>query len=340
VLEQEVFLAHSGDASRSEPNFTFPWMADIAVLQAATGELAPIQTHPAHVYWAMPRRIRLDFSATLASECGVCGRHSDALLQRYVTRNYGLNYKGAWNHPLSPYYQNGDDWLPMHPQPGGIGYRHWLGWVLGQVEGNKSIRPARVVSHLCERRRRDAEGQLRLWAFGYDMDKMKARCWYEAQLPLYGLTECQVDAQREVEEAVRPLLAGAELTVFFLRSAVKQAWFGDEARGDFSVIDASFWSATELAFYRLLRRAVEHARRDSEGDSLALGMEWHDELRRVVPRMFDHQFVGAGAVERQNPRRVAEAHHQLQRNLGGKKLRAALGLPAPTKTTEPNPAPT
>ena len=21
--------------------------------------------------------------------------------------------------------------LPLHPQPGGLGYRHWLGWVLG-----------------------------------------------------------------------------------------------------------------------------------------------------------------------------------------------------------------
>jgi CRISPR system Cascade subunit CasA len=338
VLEQEVFLAQAGDASRTEPHFTFPWMADMAVLQREKGELAPIQTHPAHVFWAMPRRIRLDFRATCSGDCGICGRHGDVLLQRYAAQNYGLNYKGAWNHPLSPYYQSGDDWLPMHPQPGGIGYRHWLGWVLGQAEGKKSIRPAKVVSHLCERRRRDVEGQLRLWAFGYDMDNMKARCWYEAQLPLYGLTECEADAQREVEGAVRPWLAGAELTVFFLRSAVKQAWFDDETRGDFSAIDASFWSATELFFYRLLRQAIERARKDSEIDIQAMAIEWHRQLRQVAIDLFDREFVGSGAIERQNPRRVAEAHRQLQRNLDGKKMRTALGLPAPTKTHETNDA--
>ena len=331
VLEQDVFLAHAGDASHTETHFTFPWMADITALQKEKGELAPIQTHPVHLYWAMPRRIRLDFDATLAGDCGVCGRYSETLLQRYATKNYGLNYKGAWNHPLSPYYQSGEDWLPMHPQPGGIGYRHWLGWVLGQTEGNKSVRPARVVSHLCERRRRDVEGQLRLWAFGYDMDNMKARCWYEAQLPLYGLAECETDAQREVEEAVRPWLAGAELAVFFLRSAVKQAWFDDEARGDFSAIDASFWSGTELPFYRLLRQAIDHARLDREVDAEAFATQWHRQLRHVAIDLFDRQFVGAGAVERQNPRRVAEAYRQLQRNLDGKKLRTALGLPIQTK---------
>jgi CRISPR system Cascade subunit CasA len=31
--------------------------------------------------------------------------------------------------------------------------------------------------------------QFRLWAFGYDMDNMKARCWYEAQMPLYEIEE-------------------------------------------------------------------------------------------------------------------------------------------------------
>lgn len=343
VLEQEIFLAHSGNASLTGLHFIFPWMTDISVLQKENGELAPIQTHPAHVYWAMPRRIRLDFDATLVGDCGVCGRYSDTLLQRYVTKNYGLNYKGAWNHPLSPYYQSGEDWLPMHPKPGGIGYRYWLGLVLGDKgdklglvlgdkDGNrKEVRPARVVSHLRERRRRDIEGQLRLWAFGYDMVNMKARCWYEAQLPLYGLTECETDAQREVEEAVRPLLAGAELTVSFLRSAVKQAWFGDEARGDFSAIDASFWSGTELPFYRLLRQAIDHARLDRKIDAESFAAQWHRQLRQVALDLFDRQFVGAGAIERQNPRRAAEAYRQLQRKLDDKELRTALGLPIQTK---------
>lgn len=353
VIEQASFLSHSGEHERTGLEFQFPWMKDIRALQPAgitarhfEGEkgkpkptedekprLQPIQVHPAHVFWAMPRRIRLDFDQVTSGACPLCGRVSDRLVRQYVTKNYGLNYKGAWDHPLSPYYQNGEDWLAMHPQPGGIGYRHWLGWVLGAAtETNKQMRRARVVARLLNQRRQDVEGQLRLWAFGYDMDNMKARCWYEASLPLYGLNECDANAQRRVEEEVRQWLAGAGLAAFFLRSAVKDAWFGDEARGDFSVLDASFWSATEADFYRQLRGLIEVARVDGDFDHLAIAQAWLARLRQVAIDLFDTQFVGAGAIERQNPRRAAEAYRQLGRNLAGKKIRAALGLPATAKT--------
>lgn len=337
VRERPSFLDHSGERALTELHYTFPWLADITALQKEKGELAPIQAHPAHVFWAMPRRIRLDFEQTLSGPCSLCGRTSERLIRQYVTKNYGLNYKGAWDHPLSPYYQNGEDWLPLHPQPGGIGYRHWLGWVLGAAtDANKQLRPARVVSHLLNHRQRDVAGQLRLWAFGYDMDNMKARCWYEASLPLYGLNECDVNAQKRVEEEVRQWLAGASLAAFFLRSAVKDAWFGADARGDFSVLDACFWSATEADFYRQLRDLIDLARVDGDPDHQAIAQAWLARLRRVALDLFDTQFVGAGAIERQNPRRAAEAYRQLGRNLAGKKIRAALGLPAATKpATQP-----
>jgi len=337
VREQPGFLDHSGERALTELHYTFPWLADITTLQTEKGELAPIQAHPAHVFWAMPRRIRLDFEQTISGTCPLCGRTSERLIRQYVTKNYGLNYKGAWDHPLSPYYQNGEDWLPLHPQPGGIGYRHWLGWVLGAAtESNKAMRRARVVSHVLASGRGVLEGQLRLWAFGYDMDNMKARCWYEASLPLYGLNECDVDAQKRVEEEVRQWLAGANLAAFFLRSAVKDAWFGADARGDFSVLDACFWSATEADFYRQLRDLIDLARVDGDIDHQAIAQAWLACLRRVAVDLFDAQFVGAGAIERQNPRRAAEAYRQLGRNLAGKKIRAALGLPATAKpSTQP-----
>jgi CRISPR system Cascade subunit CasA len=339
VREQGAFLDHSGDRTLTEPHYTFPWLADITALQTEKGELAPIQVHPAHVFWAMPRRIRLDFEQTQSGVCPLCGRASGRLVRQYVTKNYGLNYKGAWDHPLSPYYQDKDEWRAMHPQPGGIGYRHWLGWVLGAAtESNKALRRARVVDHLLNRRREDVAGQLRLWAFGYDMDNMKARCWYEASLPLYGLNECDVAAQRRVEEEVRQWLAGANLAAFFLRSAVKDAWFGDEARGDLSVLDASFWSASEADFYRQLRELIDVARADGDIDHPAVAQAWLARLRQVAVDLFDTQFVGAGAIERQNPRRAAEAYRQLQRNLDGKKIRMALGLPVADKTRSANTA--
>ncbi len=97
-------------------------MGSQSELQAEGGEIAPIQVHPAHVFWAMPRRIRLNFSQPQAGSCDLCGRASDSLIDQYITRNYGLNYKGPWLHPLSPYYAVKDQLLAIHPQPGGVGY--------------------------------------------------------------------------------------------------------------------------------------------------------------------------------------------------------------------------
>lgn len=324
VRDQRGFLALCGDARKSALHFRFPWMADIAEIQAAGGETAPLQVHPHHVFWAMPRRIRLDFAALESGECDVCGRASERLVRRYVTKNYGFNYKGAWTHPLSPYYETTQGWLPLHPQPGGFSYRHWLGWVLGQTAEKKKQRRASVVEHGLA----DGRGQLRLWAFGYDMDKMKARCWCEATLPLYGLADCDTDAQDWVGSQVDIWLAGADLGAFYLRSAVRDAWFGGEARGDFSAIDATFWSSTEAAFYGQLHDLIDLTRQNLEGDMRAVRDNWHSVLIATTISIFDTVFVGAGPVERQRPRRVATAYGQLKKNMYGPKMRQALGLPA------------
>lgn len=142
VRERSSFLAHCGEARLTAPHFTFPWLADISAIQKDGGETAPAQVHPAHVFWAMPRRIRLDFATTSSGGCNVCGRYSDRLVGQYVTKTYGLNYKGPWDHPLAPCYEGKDGWLPIHPQPDGLGYRHWLAWVFG-LGGDKKSAPPR-----------------------------------------------------------------------------------------------------------------------------------------------------------------------------------------------------
>lgn len=327
VQERSAFLAQGGDSTKMAEHFTFPWLADMGKIQKEGGETAPIQVHPAHVYWAMPRRIRLDFDNVSVGECAICGRSSERLVRQYVTKNYGLNYKGAWDHPLSPYYETKEGWLQRHPQPGGIGYRHWLVWVLGVSSEKKKQRSARVVEHFLEYRRRQAGGQLRLWAFGYDMNKDKARCWYESYLPLYGLAGCEREAQRRVESEVGVWLDGAEMATSCLHGAVKDAWFGGNARGDVSAIDASFWNRTEPEFYRQLKRLIETARDDPDFDALPVREAWHWLLIKTATDLFDNEFVGAGAIERQNPHRAAKAFQQLHRNLRGPKMRQALALP-------------
>lgn len=327
IRERLRFLGQAGNAGKDVPCYSFPWLAAINTIQKEDGETAPTQTHPAHVFWAMPRRIRLDFDSVSSGNCEICGRPSERLVRQYNTKNYGLNYKGAWDHPLSPYYETKEGWLPLHPQPGGLGYRHWLAWVRGMSSDKKKQRSARVVDHVLTHRRRQIGGQLGLWAFGYDMDNMKARCWYESTLPLYGLADCDLEAQRHIESEVGNWLAGAEMAASCLRGAVKDAWFSADARGDFSAIDAAFWSRTEPNFYRQLKSLIEDLRDDREFDDYPVREAWHRLLIKAATDLFDEVFVGAGQVDRQNPRRIATAYRQLCRNLHGPKMRQSLGLP-------------
>ena len=336
VRDRSTFLALGGGVQTPQTQLSFPWLGPISAIQAEKGELTSAQVHPAQVFWAMPRRIWLDTEMRCQGQCTTCGRASDQLLSRYCTKNYGLNYVGDWNHPFSPYYRDTTKgWLPTHPQPDGIGYKHWLGWVLGASIEGSALRPAQVVERALGLPHRQTGGQLRLWAFGYDMDNMKARCWYESTLPLYALADCEREARQRVQAEVSCWLAGARLASSCLRGAVKDAWFGADARGEFTHIDAAFWNSTEPSFYRHLRTLIEAVCAAADHPDLPAREAWHARLVREAVRLFDQSFVGTGAIERQNPRRAALAFKQLRKNLYGTKMRVALGLPTDESQTKP-----
>jgi len=332
VRDRPAFLAQGGDADKIDLRYSFPWLAPISMLQDKKGELAQMQVHPAHSYWAMPRRIWLQTDAVGVGPCDCCHRESDQLIARYSSQNYGLNYKGAWSHPLSPYYETKEGWLPVHPQPDGLGYQHWLGWVLGAGGKGESTRAAEIVTRALTLLHRQTGGVLRLWTFGYDMDNMKARCWYESTLPLYGLADCDSDTRRSVQAEVGRWLDAAELASDYLLGAVRDVWFPDVAKSRAANskklvhTKAAFRSATETPFYRQIQTLIDAASDRIEHPDLAVRQAWHATLIRSALRLFDETFVGAGAIERQNPRRTALAHKQLGRNLHGPKLRLALGL--------------
>jgi CRISPR system Cascade subunit CasA len=192
---------------------------------------------------------------------------------------------------------------------------------------NKKMRPAHGVTFS----KAVLQGlPLRLWAFGFDMDNMKARCWYEATLPLYDLSDCDERARERLQGQVAYWLAGADLAVFFLRSAVKVAWF-NEARGDFSMVDASFWNRTEADFYAQLKDLIGKLRANEDIGLVVeeIRTRWREKLSSACLDLFNDSFVGCGQIDRQNPRRVAQAYRQLKSNLNGKKLRLALGLNVP-----------
>jgi CRISPR system Cascade subunit CasA len=321
-------FAPDGGPDPREFHRAFPWCRPLSAIQKDGGQTTPAQTHPAHVFWAMPRRIRLDLNQGPQGRCDLCDEVCDHLVERYVTRNYGFNYKGPWRHPLSPYYETKEGWLSLHPQPDGLGYKHWLGWVLGVQSDKRRVEPAPAIGRFSKA---DAERRLgiglRMWAFGYDMDNMKARGWHEATVPLYALADGSPAAQKAVREDVAAWLAGADLAASYLRGAVKHAWFGTKAAGDLGFVDAAFWSGTQADFYTLLGEHIAATQQGTTLERTAAAERWLAQLRRAVLRLFDDELVGPAAIERTNPARAAAAHQQLGANLNGPKLRAALSLP-------------
>lgn len=333
VLPRRDFLERVNcDREKTKLAARFPWLADLSFTQNVTGETQPMQVHPDQIFWAMPRRIRLLTDELTSGTCSLCGKAAEQRITHYVTRNYGLNYKGPWQHPLSPYYQTKEEWLPLHPQPGGLGYRHWMAWVLGKLEGKSLKKPALILSNKLNQRdsKEYLPSPLRLWVFGYDMDNMKARCWYESSLPLYDLAKCDTVARGHIQTHLGRLIDAAEQVISVLRKAVKEAWFDVDPKGDFSAVDAAFWSRTEAAFYQELQRVItQFSAADAETDPVQTEhlKAWRKVLQETADALFEQEFVGAGPIERQKPRRIAEAYKTLRNMLGdNSKLWLSLGL--------------
>lgn len=346
VKPQKAFLRQGGDVQKTTKHFTFPWVAETNKIQSTGGETQPLHVHPHHVFWAMPRRVRVDFDEVKSGQCDVCKRETTRLQHRYVAKPKGLNYKGVWRHPFSPYYEAKEGWRPVHPQPNGFSYKNWLAWVLGVQQEGKAVQAASIVDYfLQERKKYQASGQFRLWVFGYDMDSMTARCWYETTLPLYVLADAKRNTQTQFQNLITSRVEASEQAVIYLNQAVKEAWFPKrngkvEMRGDLSFVDKAFWDSTEADFYQQLYDLIQQARSEAGIDMddanfiITLGETWLKVLTQSATRLFDVDIVGAGAIDQQDPRRIAEAYQHLQWNLKGDAIKAILRLPVSEKKSK------
>lgn len=289
----------------------FPWLTATRTSEPKNGcETTPLDVHPLQMYWGMPRRIRIDWQTEHCGQCDICGDQDVPLISRYATRNYGTNYTGPWQHPLSPYYidKKSGEPLPMHAQPDGFSYRHWPGW----VEGTETIRPARVVREfqVADERRLPTE-QLRLWVFGYDMDNMKARCWYETTTPLILIRDEVL--RKDFGLRVKEMVEFSELAANAAQKHIKEAWFkrpGD-ARGDTAFLREEFFQRTETDFYTRLPALVVSLER---GDDARLVSRWRDFVFAAALHLFDDH-AARGDIVFSDPRRIVMAENNLKKAL-------------------------
>ncbi len=299
----------------------FPWLAPTRTSESTTGQITtPLDTHPLQMYWAMPRRIQVEWRNTVSGHCELCGNISDSLVTHYRAQNYGIQYTGAWEHPLTPHFvSTTSSPKPIRASVETLTYAHWAQHVLG----NEKVRPAKNVREFHSKKLQ--EEQLRIRAFGYEMDKKlvaKARCWQETTYPLYTLEPAILE---KFTARTETMIQTATDTASMVRSCIKEAWFkrpGD-AKGDTAFLVEAFYSHTENHFFISLNRLKEQLKNGEDGTATL--QSWHSLLIPAALDLFDY-WTSRGDFATINPRRNTQAHRKLRNWLYSKKLKQTLAV--------------
>lgn len=304
----------SVESIKTVDSSVLPWMAESRY--STQGETTyPDDVNPLQAYWSMPRRIRLLINEVEEGCCSLCGTNTNRLASSFITKNYGINYDGPWVHPLTPYrfdLKKENFPLSLKGQKGGLTYRHWLGlaW-LDEASGDTAAQVVREfnterVDLLLD------DQQPTIWCFGYDMDNMKARCWYEHQMPL-------IDVSKSIRDvfvaAANQLNNAAREAAKLLRSQIKTAWFSRPAdvKGDMMTMDQAFWQVTEPDFFQMLH----HLSKMDDGSRQMppqVADRWRNILRKSTLSLFD-QWVLEGDAEDLDMKRITKARRELVKKL-------------------------
>lgn len=368
VLDRTRWLSgRSGNPDKQVLSERFPWLARTRTSENDEGVTTPDDIHPDQQYWAMPQRIRLAMAKQESdARCDLCGSNGQPLYRHYYTKKFGISYKGDFRHPLSPY-----DLIDGHPRtvltdPGGIGYRHWLGLI--ENEANSVRQRATVIERFVMEsppQRREAL----VWAFGFDIyNSNKVRGWTDAQLPIF-------DLPKEVRDLFVPIVKNMVVVSnrvcgMTLRSILRASFFKpkgkkqkrgkagnsyteiiwgypkplkkfNKAEEDMDKIvlneqralmyssRSAFWDNTEQKFIvamRAIKDALGSSDRNAENEILE---RWLNDLRKEARHCLE-LFSASGDFDGVDPRRLALAEYELNGALSNPQLRELLGLPKST----------
>ena len=217
-------------------------------------------THDLEAFFGMPRRLRLVFDGSRVS--GV------------VQRPYGTNYE-SWKHPLTPYYRKAPDdleWLAVHPKPGRISYRNWLGTTMVSAQNNDGTRQtARTLSEFTSRSGDIPDFELLVG--GWAMSNMSPLDFSLDTYPAFATLD--VDA----ENRVRCLIEASKSASDSLRKALKVCQVNGNSLDSLTEL---FYSETEADFVICIRNII---------DSVGAEVEerWYSRLSEVANRVFDDQ---------------------------------------------------
>ncbi|MDC9589305.1 type I-E CRISPR-associated protein Cse1/CasA [Xenorhabdus sp. XENO-10] len=296
--------------SYSDPDLNssaiFPWLGKTHTSQKSGTEIYAHNVHELHMYWAMPRRIRLEIDDKPAI-CQLTGQATSQSVSGYRTQNYGNNYSGTWKHPLTPYRWNpkksNEEHLSVKGQPGGITYKIWDSLTFSDNEYGQDA--AKVVEHFNQLSDYFADEQSatpRLWVFGYDMDNMKARGWYSTTLPLFSMPMDKKDA---IFRRVKTLQNLSAYALTQCRTQIKSAWFNrpNDVKGDMSFIDAAFYQRTQAAFFKAVQQIISSQHKASSLSTKEATI-WLHQLKNTCFDLFDEFVLSEETDPKHLPKKI------------------------------------
>ncbi|MCL3883010.1 type I-E CRISPR-associated protein Cse1/CasA [Marivita sp. GX14005] len=241
-----------------------PWMRPTR-LSDGKGDT---QTYPEHghkveAFFGMPRRLWLM-------------QDEDGAITGAIQKPSGTNYAG-WQHPLSPYYRvkEGAELLPVHPKPGGFGYRNWLGVVANVRDAKDEKRRAQAVETWQERARLRRGPKSTLIVAGWAMKNATPRSFLHSVQPL-------LDLPNGRERPVEQMISVADKVAQVLRGAMGAVIASGEAR---DAVREEFFVRTEPGFLaRIGDLAKERLPEDFAETYIA-------DLRRTALALFDARAV-------------------------------------------------
>lgn len=309
IICKDTWSYNPPDLSSS---LVFPWLGKTKSSHEANSEIYQNEMHPLATFWSMPRRIRL-IQEKGNKKCCISDEVVSTYVSVYNAKTYGNNYAGAWIHPLTSYRfdPKKPDEIPnsLKAQLGGLNYGYWDVLTLTNLDDGQQASLNIQNFYRLNNRREDKLGfEPRLWCFGYDMDKMKARGYYDVSFPLFNIDHQQVSELITIIKQIR------ELSNLFRReliTQVKNAWFErpKDAKGDFSFISIRFWQKTENIFFELINCLIQQ---DSyltlEANS---ANSWLKSIQKIVMNLFDEDTLTVDIGDIRQLRRVMIARRAL-----------------------------
>lgn len=272
-----------------------PWLRPTRTSQN-NETVTPAMSHPAEAFFAMPRRLRLLFIDGLAS--GV------------VQKKHGANY-AFWSHPLTPYYREkpGAAPLPVHPKPGKVSYRNWLGLAFGEGNDTRTVAASVHRFHSLSN-----APPAELLVGGWAMSNMKPM---DFSVHVYPTFRLESDAELRAGTLVEAANATASTLMRQLRTALKIKGQAADA------VREAFFAITEPDFMDAMKALTA-------GHGPQVEDAWLGALRRHALALFDQETLPTLTDRSSNS---IEATVKARQQLFGAfskatGVRKALGLPA------------